>query len=90
MRAILGVLTIVCASAPLAAQDSGADQAAIRAHIASYAAAINARDAAGVAAIYAPEGDTILGDGPRVSGRDAIRRAVAADLVRCPRHGALR
>ena len=84
MRTILGVLTIMCTSAPLAGQDSAADQAAIRAQIASYAAAVNARDVAGVAAVYTPEGDMILGDGPRVSGREAIRRAVAADFGAMP------
>src|SRR5262245_45014930 len=84
MRAIVAVLAMVCGASALAIQTSGGDQAAIRTQIASYAAAVNARDAASVAALYAPDGDMILGDGPRVSGREDIRKAVAADLRTMP------
>lgn len=56
------------------AQDRTADEAAIRAQIAANEAAYNNRDAAGVAATYAPDGDHIAFSSPRRTGREAIRR----------------
>jgi len=67
-----------------AEQNRSADEAAIRAQIAANQAATNKRDFAGVAATYAPDGDLMRLAGPRVSGRDAIRRAVEAALSRTP------
>jgi len=70
------VVFLLGAQAPTAQDDAG--DAAVRARIKAFEAAWNARDAARVASGYAPDGDLILGDGPRYSGRDAIGRSSAA------------
>jgi uncharacterized protein (TIGR02246 family) len=75
--AITAVIVFLLGAQTPTAQDDAGD-AAVRARIKALEAAWNARDAAGVASAYAPDGDLILGDGPRHSGRDAIRRSSAA------------
>ena len=56
-------------------QDRSADEAAIRTLLAANEASANQRDAAGVAATFAPDGDIWIVGGPRVSGRTEIRRS---------------
>jgi uncharacterized protein (TIGR02246 family) len=56
----------------------------MREHTAAHAAAINQRDAAALAALFTPDADQIVADGPRVTGRDAIRAAVQRDLATWP------
>jgi len=70
------IVFLLGAQTPTAQDDAGDD--AVRARIKALEAAWNSRDAAGVASAYAPDGDLILGDGPRYSGRDAIRRSSTA------------
>ena len=70
------VVFLLGAQTPTAQDDAG--DAAVRARIRALEAAWNARDAAGVASGYAPDGDLILGDAPRYSGRDAIGRSSTA------------
>ena len=77
------VVFLLGAQTPTAQDDAG--DAAVRARIRALEAAWNARDATGVASGYAPDGDVILGDGPRHSGRDAIRRSSAAMWSGVPR-----
>ena len=62
-------------SASTTDQDRSADEAAIRTLLAANEASTNQRDAAGVAATFAPDGDIWTVGGPRVSGRAEIRRS---------------
>ncbi len=78
MRNIILALAVISLAAPLAAQDRAADEAAIRAHAVAVENAINNRDAAALVALFTPDGDEILGDGPRLVGREAIRQAQEA------------
>ena len=54
--------------------DRSADEAAIRALLATNEAATNRRDSAGVAATYVPDGDIWIVGRSRISGLDEIRR----------------
>ncbi len=74
----LAVMSSAAPLAPLAAQDRAADEAAIRAHAVAVENAINNRDAAALVALFTPDGDEILGDGPRLVGREAMRQAQEA------------
>ncbi len=78
MRNIILALAVMSSAAPLAAQDRAADEAAIRAHAVAVENGINNRYAAAVVALFTPDGDEILGDGPRLVGREAIRQAQEA------------
>ena len=55
-------------------RDRSADEAAIRALLATNEAATNRRDSAGVAATFVPEGDIWIVGRSRISGFDEIRR----------------
>lgn len=55
-------------------QDRSADEAAIRALLATNEAATNRRDSAGVAATFVPEGDIWIVGRSLISGLDEIRR----------------
>ncbi len=68
----------------VAEPDRSVDEAAIGAQIAANEAAANRLDAAAVAATFAPEGDLIKGAGARISGRDAIRRAIEKGYSTAP------
>ena len=61
--------------ASTADQDRSADEAAIRTLLATNEASTNQRDAAGVAATFAPDADIWIAGGPRVSGPAEIRRS---------------
>ena len=54
------------------AQGALTPDAAFRTHAAAYAAAMNKHDAAALAALYTPDADVVVNDGPRVIGRAAI------------------
>jgi uncharacterized protein (TIGR02246 family) len=56
------------------AQTRATDESGIRAQIGANIAAYNNRDAAGVAATYAPDGDHIAFGSPQRVGREAIRK----------------
>ena len=84
MRVTFVAMLLACIPASLSGQSSQPAEAAIREQVASNAAAINKRDAAGVAALFAPDGDQVIVDGPRVVGRTAIRDAVQKDLSTWP------
>ncbi len=72
MRSIVAAGAILFAASVSSAQTRSADEAAIHAQTAAYESAINQRDPAAVAALFAPDGDLVFFDSPRVSGRDAI------------------
>src|SRR5262245_30700812 len=57
--------------------DQSADEAAIRANIAEFVRAYNARDAKAVAALFLPEAQIIDEDGNTIQGREAIERQFA-------------
>jgi len=68
---------LVDTTSPLPFVAPAADSAAesgLRARIASVEAAWNARDAAGLVAMYSPEGVSVIGAAPRYSGREQNRQ----------------
>lgn len=68
---VLALLGVLLASAPAPAQGPK-DEAAIRAQVAAYVKAVNARDRRALATLFTPEADFVFFDGPRVVGREAI------------------
>ena len=67
---------LLCSAAAGVGIGAPADEAAIRANVAAFEAAWNKRDVAGVVATYAPDGDVVVVDGPRVVGHEAIRKSL--------------
>jgi len=85
MRNIILALAVMSSAAPLAAQDRAADEAAIRAQTVAVENALNNLDgAAALVALFTPDGDEIIGDGPRLVGREAIRQAQEAGQAQRP------
>jgi uncharacterized protein (TIGR02246 family) len=77
------VTMILFTLAPAMAQ-TNAGEAAIRADMAAMERAWNARDGAALAALYAPDGDLVMPNGPRNVGREAVRQAFMEMLSRTP------
>ena len=75
MRMILAAAVLTLCAAPVSAQARAADETALRARVTAFEVAINKRDMAGLAALYAPDADLIVIDGPTVSGRAGIQAA---------------
>lgn len=75
---------LVCCAVAGAAYSAPLDEAAIRSNVAAFEDAWNKRDATGVVATYAPDGDVVISDGPRVAGRAAIRRLLEAEFATTP------
>lgn len=73
MRGAMTLVTVAFLAGPVLAADDAASAAGVRARVKALEAAWNARDAGGIAAVFAPDGDLILGDSPRYSGQEAIR-----------------
>jgi uncharacterized protein (TIGR02246 family) len=71
----------LCAVLPAPAVTGSGEDAAIRANVAAYEAAWNSRDVAGVVATFAPDGDFVAFDGPRIAGHEALRKRVERDLA---------
>ena len=69
---VLAISLLLSTSALLLAQSRPKDEAAIRAQVAAYEAAINGRDRHALTALFTPEADFVFFDGPRVVGRDSI------------------
>lgn len=74
------VLVLALSMAALLEPDRAGDEAAIRAQVAAYESGVNQRDAAAVADLYTTDGDLIRDDGPRLVGREAIRRSIETTL----------
>lgn len=71
---------VFCVAAPVAAAaQPPSDDAAIRARLAAYVEARNARDAHAEALCYTADGDFRSSNGPFVSGREAIEAQLAVD-----------
>ena len=68
----IAIALLLCTSAPLPAQGRPKDEAAIRAQVAKYEAAVNGRDRQALTALFTPEADFVFFSGPRVVGRDSI------------------
>jgi uncharacterized protein (TIGR02246 family) len=82
MRKFVVAFAVVCGATTLSAQGRAADEAAIRANAVAIENALNKHDAAAVGALFTPDGDEINGDGPLVSGREAMRRVDGAELAK--------
>ncbi len=67
-----------------AAQQPSADESAIRANVAAFAKAYNARDAKAVAGLFSPEAQIIDEDGETTQGRDAIEKRTADTFAEAP------
>jgi uncharacterized protein (TIGR02246 family) len=78
MRTVIVVATLTLA-APAFAQSRATDETAIRTRVTAFETAINKRDIAAVAALYAPDADLIVIDGPLATGRAAIQSATQRD-----------
>jgi len=73
-RSLLIVAQVALTTAASSAQSPSADEAAIRARLATYADARNRRDAHAEALCYATDGDFRSSLGPFVFGRDAVEK----------------
>ena len=80
----LSCSTVEQAPTAVAEPDRSADEAEIRARITANEAAANRLDATAVAATFAEDADLVIGDRPRISGRDAIRRAIETGYSTAP------
>jgi uncharacterized protein (TIGR02246 family) len=83
-RSIIVALDVFIVVVTLSAQGRAADEAAMRAHAVAIENGINKRDAAALSALFTPDADEINGDGPRIVGRDAMRRVDGAELAKWP------
>src|SRR3954466_6713625 len=84
MRLSATALLVVLASSSVAAQGSAANQE-IRAQVAALQTAVNTRDAAGVAALYATDGDAIIIDGPYNAGTAALLKGAREEIAARPK-----
>jgi uncharacterized protein (TIGR02246 family) len=84
MRIAIGVLAIAVSTAPVSGQARPADEVAVRARVTALETAINQRDAAGYAALFAPDGDSIVLDAAPLQGRAAIQASVAQAWATTP------
>lgn len=73
------MLALVMLVAPLQAQGTAGDEAAIRQRLATYAEARTHRDAAAEALCYTKDGDFRSSQGPFVSGREAIEKQLTVN-----------
>jgi uncharacterized protein (TIGR02246 family) len=71
-------------SAPALAQNRAKDEAAIRAQVAGYAAAINGRNRQALAEFFTPEADFVYFSGARVVGRDSIAARTSSAFTEWP------
>jgi uncharacterized protein (TIGR02246 family) len=69
---VIAISLLLSTSALALAQGRPKDEAAIRAQVAAYEAAVNGRDRHALTALFTPEADFVFFDGPRVVGRDSI------------------
>jgi uncharacterized protein (TIGR02246 family) len=89
-RALAGPVAAVFLSLPVGASswaqgvDQASDEVAIRAQVTATAKAINARDFAALANLYANDGDAIVLSGPKASGPAAIRETSEAGWSGAP------
>jgi uncharacterized protein (TIGR02246 family) len=80
---IVAISLLLSTSAPSLAQGPK-DEAAIRAQVAAYEAAINGRDRHALTALFTPEADFVYFTGPKVVGRDSIVARTSAAFSEWP------
>jgi len=78
------MLSATLLAAPPAPQGNPEDEKAIREAAAKYAEAYSRGDVDALAAAYAKDATYDEGEGPVISGRDEIRKALAANLAESP------
>lgn len=66
------------------AQARPKDEVGIRASVAAYEAAVNARDVSAIAEVFTRDADAVFFDSPRRVGRDAIAKAHSESLASWP------
>ena len=71
---ILAMVLSACSTKP----DTRADKAAVDAGLYRYSQLLLAMDSAGIAAMFAPEGEVVNPSQPAVHGRDAIQKFIAS------------
>jgi uncharacterized protein (TIGR02246 family) len=81
---VVSLCLLLSTSAPTSAQGRAKDEAAIRAQVAAYEAAVNGRDRHALAALFTPEADFIFFDSPKVVGRDSIVALTSKALAEWP------
>ncbi|MFL5547202.1 MAG: SgcJ/EcaC family oxidoreductase [Gemmatimonadales bacterium] len=81
---IVAVSLLLSTSAPALAQDHSKDEAAIRAQVVAYEAAINGRNRPALAELFTPEADFVYFSGPKVVGRDSIVARTSAAFAEWP------
>src|SRR5262245_45271547 len=72
---VLALCLLLSATTQARAQSRPKDEAGIRARVAAYETAVNAKDATAIGAVFTPDADAVYFDGPRVVGRDSIAKA---------------
>jgi len=78
---VISMSLLLSVSALVLAQSRPKDEAAIRAQVAAYEAAINGRDRHALTTLFTPEADFVYFDGPRVVGRDSIVARTSSALA---------
>ena len=85
MRRTLSTLVCVLAASSVTAQTPAAANQEIRAQITALQSAFNKADPAGMAALYAPDGDAMINDGPYVVGSAGLLKAGRDDVSARPK-----
>ena len=82
---LLLLITLVAAAPRAFAQRQASDEAAIRGRIQALETALNAHDARGGAALFAEDGDQIVGRSALYRGRPVMERAYREKLLALPK-----
>lgn len=85
MRLSTAALLVAIVASSVAAQGSAAANQEIRAQVAALQAAFNKQDAAGMVAIYTPDGDAMILDGPYTAGTSGLRKGAQDDFAARPK-----
>ena len=85
MRFVVRSVVLLLAASSVAAQGSGAANQQIQAQVAALQAAFNKQDAAGMAAIYAPDADAMINDGPYSAGSAALLKSGRDEIAARPK-----
>ena len=85
MRLSTAAVLVIVGSTSGAAQGSAAANQEIRTQIAALQAAVNRQDAAGVVAVYAPDGDAMIIDGPYNAGTAALLKGARDEIAARPK-----
>ena len=81
MRRFLPAVLAVVVASNATAQGTPAANQEIRKQVAAFQAAFNKQDAAGMAAVYAPDGDAMIGDGPYDVGAVGLTKRAREEIA---------